>query len=133
MLLSLLFVVHCSWQSVRHGAGSGCFDIVTAGAVHACAQCSLAHPPIAFHQACSVLEAQQPAVHAYLLQEDMEVAPDFFSYFEALTPLLDRDPSLMCISSWNDHGQVSRHAANPTPVSTILHANKRACKRSRDT
>lgn len=35
----------------------------------------------------------------------MELAPDFFSYFQALAPLLDRDPKLMCISSWNDHGQ----------------------------
>lgn len=39
-------------------------------------------------------------------QEDMELSPDFFSYFEALTPLLDTDTTLMCISSWNDHGQV---------------------------
>ncbi|CAL8465720.1 g5256 [Coccomyxa elongata] len=40
-----------------------------------------------------------------ILEEDMELSPDFFSYFEALTPLLDTDTTLMCISSWNDHGQ----------------------------
>lgn len=40
-----------------------------------------------------------------ILEEDMDLAPDFFSYFEALAPMLDRDPTLMCISSWNDHGQ----------------------------
>ncbi len=42
----------------------------------------------------------------------MELAPDFFSYFEALHPLLDTDPSLMCISSWNDHGQVSTRSSS---------------------
>ena len=36
----------------------------------------------------------------------MELAPDFFTYFEALAPLLDEDERLFCISSWNDHGQV---------------------------
>lgn len=36
----------------------------------------------------------------------MELAPDFFAYFGALAPLLDEDERLMCISSWNDHGQV---------------------------
>ena len=40
------------------------------------------------------------------LQDDMELAPDFFTYFEAMAPLLDADNMLMCISSWNDHGQV---------------------------
>jgi alpha-1,3-mannosyl-glycoprotein beta-1,2-N-acetylglucosaminyltransferase len=37
-------------------------------------------------------------------QDDMRIAPDFFSYFEAGAALLDRDPSLWCISAWNDHG-----------------------------
>ena len=34
----------------------------------------------------------------------MQLAPDFFTYFQATAPLLDRDPSLYCVSSWNDHG-----------------------------
>ena len=40
-------------------------------------------------------------------QDDMELAPDFFPYFEALVPVLDQDERLLCISSWNDHGQVA--------------------------
>ena len=40
-----------------------------------------------------------------LVQDDMELAPDFFSYFESTSRLLTSDPSLYCISSWNDHGQ----------------------------
>ena len=35
----------------------------------------------------------------------MKLAPDFFSLFNATAPLLDADPSLFCVSSWNDHGQ----------------------------
>lgn len=40
-----------------------------------------------------------------ILEDDMEVSPDFFDYFEATAPLLQADPSLYAVSSWNDHGQ----------------------------
>ncbi|PIN14787.1 N-acetylglucosaminyltransferase I [Handroanthus impetiginosus] len=40
-----------------------------------------------------------------ILEDDMEIAPDFFDYFEAGATLLDRDKSIMAISSWNDNGQ----------------------------
>lgn len=43
-----------------------------------------------------------------ILEDDLEVAPDFFTYFEATAPLLSDDPSLWCISAWNDHGQAGR-------------------------
>jgi hypothetical protein len=50
-----------------------------------------------------------PAQPCYTLhnpaQDDMELAPDFFGYFAAAAPLLDADASLLCASSWNDHGQ----------------------------
>lgn len=39
-----------------------------------------------------------------LLEEDIEIAPDFFSYFGATLPLLHRDPTLFCVSAWNDNG-----------------------------
>jgi alpha-1,3-mannosyl-glycoprotein beta-1,2-N-acetylglucosaminyltransferase len=42
-----------------------------------------------------------------ILEEDIEVSPDFFNYFSALSPLLDKDENLLCISSWNDNGQSS--------------------------
>ena len=41
----------------------------------------------------------------------MQLSPDFFTYFEAAAPILDADDSLMCVSSWNDHGQASSAAA----------------------
>lgn len=40
-----------------------------------------------------------------MLEDDMDVAPDFFSYFRNMSPLFDTDPSLCCVSAWNDHGQ----------------------------
>ncbi|XP_071715560.1 alpha-1,3-mannosyl-glycoprotein 2-beta-N-acetylglucosaminyltransferase-like [Rutidosis leptorrhynchoides] len=40
-----------------------------------------------------------------ILEDDMEISPDFFSYFEAGADLLDKDKSIMAISSWNDNGQ----------------------------
>ncbi|KAK4477279.1 hypothetical protein RD792_016493 [Penstemon davidsonii] len=40
-----------------------------------------------------------------ILEDDMEIAPDFFGYFEAGAALLDHDKSIMAISSWNDNGQ----------------------------
>ncbi|XP_023740302.1 alpha-1,3-mannosyl-glycoprotein 2-beta-N-acetylglucosaminyltransferase [Lactuca sativa] len=40
-----------------------------------------------------------------ILEDDMEIAPDFFDYFEAGAGLLDKDKSIMAISSWNDNGQ----------------------------
>ncbi|XWS68351.1 hypothetical protein CRYUN_Cryun04dG0082600 [Craigia yunnanensis] len=40
-----------------------------------------------------------------ILEDDMEIAPDFFDYFEAASVLLDKDKSIMAVSSWNDNGQ----------------------------
>lgn len=40
-----------------------------------------------------------------ILEDDMEIAPDFFDYFEAMADLMDRDKSVMAVSSWNDNGQ----------------------------
>lgn len=40
-----------------------------------------------------------------IVEDDLEVAPDFFEYFTALLPLLQSDPSLWCVSAWNDNGR----------------------------
>ena len=34
----------------------------------------------------------------------MEVSPDFYEYFAAGFDLLSSDPSVMCVSAWNDNG-----------------------------
>ena len=33
-----------------------------------------------------------------VVEDDLEVAPDFFSYFEAALPVLKKDKSLYCVS-----------------------------------
>ncbi|XP_068189045.1 alpha-1,3-mannosyl-glycoprotein 2-beta-N-acetylglucosaminyltransferase b [Antennarius striatus] len=40
-----------------------------------------------------------------IVEDDLEVAPDFFEYFRALYPILRADPSLWCVSAWNDNGR----------------------------
>ena len=39
-----------------------------------------------------------------ILEEDLEVSPDIFDYFSQTLPLLETDPSVYCISAWNDQG-----------------------------
>ncbi|ODM98945.1 Protein O-linked-mannose beta-1,2-N-acetylglucosaminyltransferase 1, partial [Orchesella cincta] len=44
------------------------------------------------------------AKYAIIVEEDLDVSPDFFSYFSQTVRLLDEDPTLYCISAWNDQG-----------------------------
>lgn len=39
-----------------------------------------------------------------ILEEDIRVAADFFSYMEATSSLLDNDPTLFAVSAFNDNG-----------------------------
>ncbi|KAL1513801.1 hypothetical protein ABEB36_003161 [Hypothenemus hampei] len=40
-----------------------------------------------------------------IVEDDLEVSPDFFEYFLGTYPLLQKDPSLWCVSAWNDNGK----------------------------
>ena len=40
-----------------------------------------------------------------ILEDDMEIAPDFFSYMDAAGAMLYEDSTLLCVSAWNDNGQ----------------------------
>ena len=42
--------------------------------------------------------------YAIILEEDLDVSPDFFKYFSQTLKLLDEDESIYCISAWNDQG-----------------------------
>eukprot|EP00639_Heterosigma_akashiwo_P032827 CAMPEP_0194744222 /NCGR_PEP_ID=MMETSP0296-20130528/100739_1 /TAXON_ID=39354 /ORGANISM="Heterosigma akashiwo, Strain CCMP2393" /LENGTH=381 /DNA_ID=CAMNT_0039656335 /DNA_START=1392 /DNA_END=2538 /DNA_ORIENTATION=+ len=55
------------------------------------------------------------AARVIVLEEDLEVAPDFFELFGALAPLLDTDPTLLAASAWNDNGQRA-HVAEPAAL-----------------
>eukprot|EP00933_Yihiella_yeosuensis_P072038 TRINITY_DN80323_c0_g1_i1.p1 TRINITY_DN80323_c0_g1~~TRINITY_DN80323_c0_g1_i1.p1 ORF type:complete len:417 (+),score=55.63 TRINITY_DN80323_c0_g1_i1:36-1286(+) len=41
---------------------------------------------------------------AIFLEDDLEVGVDFFTYFDAMYPVLLKDQKLFCISAWNDNG-----------------------------
>lgn len=41
---------------------------------------------------------------ALFLENDLKVAPDFLYYFRSSAWLLEEDPSLFCVSAWNDNG-----------------------------
>jgi hypothetical protein len=40
--------------------------------------------------------------YAIIHEEDVDAAPDYFSYFAQTLPLMQLDPTLYCISAWND-------------------------------
>ena len=42
---------------------------------------------------------------AIIVEDDLDIAPDFFEYFQSLEPVLRADPTLWCISAWNDNGK----------------------------
>lgn len=42
--------------------------------------------------------------HVVVVEDDMEFSPDFIRFMRHTAPLLDADPTLMCVSSWNDNG-----------------------------
>lgn len=44
------------------------------------------------------------AKYIIILEEDLEVAEDFFSYFSQTYHLMEMDSSIYCVSAWNDQG-----------------------------
>ncbi|KAL7558425.1 hypothetical protein ACA910_015767 [Epithemia clementina (nom. ined.)] len=52
----------------------------------------------------NAISLTRPPQRVIVLEEDLQIAPDFFDYFAALSPLLDHDPSLLAISAYNDNG-----------------------------
>lgn len=40
-----------------------------------------------------------------IVEDDLDIAPDFYDYFLATRKLLDQDPSIWCVSAWNDNGK----------------------------
>jgi alpha-1,3-mannosyl-glycoprotein beta-1,2-N-acetylglucosaminyltransferase len=50
-----------------------------------------------------------------ILEEDLEISPDFFTYMAATQWLLWKDPTLMCVSAWNDNGS-KKHIKDHTKL-----------------
>lgn len=44
------------------------------------------------------------ALYTIVIEEDLDVSPDFFNYFSQTLHLMEKDSNLYCISAWNDQG-----------------------------
>ncbi len=40
-----------------------------------------------------------------ITEDDLNISPDFFDYFDEMQKILAKDPSLYCVSAWNDNGK----------------------------
>lgn len=49
-----------------------------------------------------------------ILEDDLEVSDDIFDYFSQTFPLFVMDPSIYCISAWNDQGY--QHSVNDSSL-----------------
>lgn len=45
--------------------------------------------------------------YVVIVEDDLTVAPDFFEYFLGTYKLLELDPTLWCVSAWNDNGKAN--------------------------
>lgn len=43
---------------------------------------------------------------AIIVEDDLDISPDFYEYFSATYSLLTADPTLWCVSAWNDNGKM---------------------------
>ena len=53
---------------------------------------------------------------AFFIADDLNISPDFFEYFEALYHVLKSDPTLYCVSAWNDNGKAKHIEDKPGKV-----------------
>lgn len=51
-----------------------------------------------------------------IVEDDLDISPDFFEYFSALYPILRSDPSIYCVSAWNDNGKDGLVDNDPTKL-----------------
>lgn len=63
-----------------------------------------------------IFNAQPAPDYSIVVEDDMIFSADFFDFFRQLTPVLDSDPTLWCISSWNDNAMKGLVKPDPTKV-----------------
>ncbi|CAG5095245.1 Oidioi.mRNA.OKI2018_I69.XSR.g14099.t1.cds [Oikopleura dioica] len=42
--------------------------------------------------------------HIIVIEDDLQISPDFFHYMAHVMPIFKMDPQIYCVSAWNDHG-----------------------------
>jgi alpha-1,3-mannosyl-glycoprotein beta-1,2-N-acetylglucosaminyltransferase len=40
-----------------------------------------------------------------ITEDDLNIADDFFEYFDSMQKILEMDSTLFCVSAWNDNGK----------------------------
>lgn len=61
------------------------------------------HYKFAINEAFSLFQSSNGII---IVEDDLEVSPDFLNYFKTFSPLLfDKKENLYCISAWNDNGK----------------------------
>lgn len=55
-----------------------------------------------------------------IVEDDLDISPDFFEYFLALYPILKADPTIYCVSAWNDNGKDGIVEQDPSESLIIL-------------
>lgn len=53
------------------------------------------------------------AAHVIIIEDDLQIASDFFQYFAHSLPIFEMDPKIYCVSAWNDHG-MDHAVGNPS-------------------
>ena len=66
-----------------------------------------------FGHSLSTIFADTDVERVIVLEDDIEVSPDFFPFMERFAPELERKDDLLVLSAWNDHGQ---YASCPNTV-----------------
>ena len=69
------------------------------------------------------------ARYAIVLEEDLDVSPDFFSYFSQLVAVLETDPSLYCVSAWNDQVRLQLPGPNEERGKMLTKSDKKVTRR----
>ena len=63
----------------------------------------------------SIWEMYRNKDYVFVIEDDLLISPDFFSYYQQLLPVLQNDPTIFTVSCWNDNGY--RHSSsNPNLI-----------------
>jgi GR25 family glycosyltransferase involved in LPS biosynthesis len=52
-----------------------------------------------------IFDSNPTAQYGIIVEDDMIFSPDFLAFFQHTYKLYERDPTVYCISSWNDNGR----------------------------
>eukprot|EP00397_Hematodinium_sp_SG-2012_P020870 GEMP01021529.1.p1 GENE.GEMP01021529.1~~GEMP01021529.1.p1 ORF type:complete len:470 (+),score=92.71 GEMP01021529.1:108-1517(+) len=65
---------------------------------------ALTYARISQHYISSLTKMFAKYDQVIVLEDDLKISDDFFDYFSAFLPVLQSDPTLLCVSAWNDNG-----------------------------